>query len=228
MLSQQLLLQIYGGQESILLEAPITCALLGLTVLVSYLAFREPRWRNRLIFHPYHMNSTGSEWYRIWTSGLIHANWIHLGFNMFVLLQFGRIVEMQYQMIFDEMGRLYYLFLYVVGLGASSLFSYFKHRNNPRYSALGASGAVSGIVFAFILLNPTGMMGLLFIPVEIPAVVMGLLYLVYSSVMAKRGRDNIGHDAHFWGSVWGFCFTLALDYHLLFAFISDIKLMFLA
>jgi membrane associated rhomboid family serine protease len=112
--------------------------------------------------------------------------------------------------------------LYVLGLSASSLFDYFKHRNNWSYNALGASGAVSAVLFAAILFNPTQIL-LLYGIIPMPAVIGGGLYLVYSYYMARKGADNIGHDAHFWGAIWGIAFTAALDYRLLFEFWKSIK-----
>src|SRR5690606_30735102 len=111
------------------------------------------------------------EWYRFWSHGLIHGDWVHLAVNMFVLYQFGSVVEIIYKEYFGAMGSLYYLLLYGLGLAAASLFSFFKHRHNYAYNALGASGAVSGIVFAYILFLPTSKLSFIFLPfLEIPAI----------------------------------------------------------
>lgn len=208
----------------VIAQAPITALLVAGTLIVSYLAFRNERLYNELIFNAAYIRETG-QWYRLFSAGLLHANWLHLAFNMFVLWEFGRLVEITYVLHFEHWGKVAYLALYVLGLGASSLYSYFKHRYNRGYNAVGASGAVSGIVFAFILFYPTVSMRFLFFPfVEIPAVLMGLGYLLYSSYMSRRGGDNIGHDAHFWGSVWGFLFTLMLDYRFGLNFLEELGL----
>ena len=201
-----------------ILETPITFVLLIMTGITSYQAMTNYDLKAKLIFNAAIIQER-KEWYRFWSHGLIHGDWVHLAVNMFVLYQFGSVVELVFKMHFGPLGSLYYLLLYGLGLAAASLFSFFKHRHNYAYNALGASGAVSGIVFAYILFLPTSKLSFIFLPfLEIPAVIMGVGYLIYSQVMSKRGRDNIGHDAHFWGAVWGFFFTAALDYHLLINF----------
>jgi membrane associated rhomboid family serine protease len=147
---------------------------------------------------------------------------MHLAVNLFVLFGFGISVELAYKTLFGSMmGGVYYLLLYVLGLAASSIFDYFKHRNNYGYNAVGASGAVSSVLFAAILFSPTSIL-LLYGIIPIPAVIGGALYLGYSYYMGRKGTDNIGHDAHFWGAVWGFAFTALLDYRLLFSFWEQI------
>ncbi len=104
----------------------------------------------------------------------------------------------------------------------SVLFDYGKHKHDPAYNAVGASGAVSAVVFASIILYPGGGIYLFFIPVEIPSPVFGILYLIYSAYMARRGRDNIGHHAHFWGAIYGVVFTIALKPVLFLYFIDEL------
>lgn len=197
-------------------NAPLTLAIIVITGITSYQAFNNPELYGKLIFNPYTINKR-KEWYRFWSYGLLHANWIHLALNLFVLYGFGMSVEMTYKALFGPIGTLYYLLLYVFGLLASTLYDYFKHRENWHYNAVGASGAVSAVLFAAILFQPTQIL-LIYGIIPIPAVIGGGLYLAYSYYMARRGRDNIGHDAHFWGAVWGFVFTAALDYRLLWSF----------
>jgi membrane associated rhomboid family serine protease len=202
-------------------NAPITIAIIIITGITSYQAFTNYGLKEKLIFNPYSIKKR-NEWYRFWTHGLLHADWIHLALNLFVLFGFGETVEMEYKRNFGAIGSFYFVLLYVLGLSASSLFDYFKHRNNWSYNALGASGAVSAVLFAAILFNPTQIL-LLYGIIPMPAVIGGGLYLVYSYYMARKGADNIGHDAHFWGAIWGISFTAALDYRLLFEFWKSIK-----
>jgi membrane associated rhomboid family serine protease len=130
---------------------------------------------------------------------------------MFGLYMFGLTLEQDiFPLYFPEHARYFYLLLYFGGIMVSSVPAYEKHKNNPGYSAVGASGAVFAILFSFILINPTAMLGLLFIPVPIPAFVLGILYLGYEFYMSKRGKTNIGHDAHFWGGMFGIAFTIIL------------------
>ena len=212
----------------LIFKTPITFLLLIVTVIITLQAFKSQRIKQQLLFVPYTIKRT-QQWYRFLSHGFIHANGMHIVLNAFVLYSFGSHVEINYISNFGDLGRIYYVLLYILGLGVATIYSYYKHRDNPYYSALGASGAISGIVFAFILFNPTARMGLVLIPMDLfslPAVVLVFLYFVYSSVMAKYGRDNIGHDAHFWGSVWGFAFTLALDYTLIDKFSYDLRTLF--
>ena len=207
--------------EPKLWEAPLTYLLLAITIFTSYRAMEDYEMRDKLIFNAYTINRH-KEWYRFFSHGLIHADWIHLLFNAYVLYAFGAQVEIYFKYIFGEgLGPLVYLTLYVSGLAMSSLYSYYKHKDNPSYNALGASGAVSSVVFAYILLLPTSSMGLIFIPgIYFPAIIFGLAYLAYSAYMSKKGTDNIGHDAHYWGSVWGFVFPAVLKPALFMMFLE--------
>lgn len=213
------------GGEPTPFEAPLTYLILLLTVYTSYRYMDYGSGKVKLMFLPYEMQRE-KEWYRFFSHGLIHGDWIHLLFNSYVLLMFGGMVEMYLKSdaLFGQLGNIVYLVLYISGLVMSSLYSYYKHKDNRGYAALGASGAVSSVVFAFILLEPTSSMGLIFIPgISFPAVFFGLAYLAYSAFMSKKNMDNVGHDAHYWGSVWGFVFLAALKPMLLYYFFMDIK-----
>lgn len=185
----------------------ITLIIIAITVIVSLVAFSNNELLNKLIFYPAQMNTPG-EYYRFITAGLIHADFIHLFFNMYVLYVFGENVEYVYTAYIGKP----YLFgvMYFLALIAASLPSFAKHRNNYYYRALGASGAVAAVLFSFVYYAPWTMLYLFGI-VPIPAIVFAVIYLVYSAYAAKKGQDNIGHDAHFWGAVFGFVFTLIFD-----------------
>lgn len=141
------------------------------------------------------------QYYRLFTSGLIHANYQHLLFNMLTLYFFGQAIESILQTIAGKFG---FLIFYSSALIVSDIPSYVKNRNNSSYASLGASGGVSAIVFAYILFAPWSWFQ--FPPV--PAIVYGIIYLIYSAYMSKKGRDNIGHDAHFWGALYGIAFII--------------------
>ena len=187
----------------------ITLILVGITVIISLQAMNNPAMKQKLIHSPYAEQRTG-EYHRLLTSGFIHADFMHLFINMFVLWQFGDQVEKMFILQFGTlMGRINYLLLYLVGIVIADLPSYYKHKDNPYYAALGASGAVSAIMFSYILFWPWSTL-LLYGIIPIPGIVGALLYLGYSHWAAKNARDNIGHDAHFYGAVFGFFFTIAL------------------
>jgi membrane associated rhomboid family serine protease len=148
---------------------------------------------------------------------------MHFGFNVYVLYVFGKTVELSYVSIFGPaQGYLNYILLYGGALLMSSVYSFVKNQDNPHYNALGASGAVSAVLFSYIAIYPNSDLGILFIPVPIKGWVMGGLYLLYSHYMAKKKMDNVGHDAHFWGAVFGFVITFVFEPRLIDNFISQI------
>jgi len=180
------------------------------TSLISYQAINDPTLKNKLLQHPF-LEHHHKEYYRLITNGFVHANWVHLLVNMFVLYEFGRHVENEYLYEFGEMkGRLLYLMLYLFTIVASSIPTHFKHKDNQYYRGLGASGATSGILFSFILFHPWSMLGLFFV-IPCPAIIAAFLFLFYSSWASKNSNDNIAHDVHFYGAIFGFLFTIALN-----------------
>lgn len=199
----------------------ITIVLIIITAISSILAFGNPAMFYQMKFNPY-LIQNNRQWYRFFTHALIHADWMHLFVNMFVLWSFGSLVEQLFAVNFGNKAALYYLLLYVGGIMFSSLPSYGKHRNHEYYNAVGASGAVSAVLFSSIIMYPQGTVMFIFLPVPIPAWIFGLLYLFYSAYMSKKGNDNIGHDAHFWGAVFGLVFTIALNPGFVITFIENI------
>jgi membrane associated rhomboid family serine protease len=187
----------------------VTIIVIVITAVVSVLAFNNRELFRRLVFSPYDIKHFKNS-YRFLSYGLIHADWVHLLVNMLVLYSFGRIVEMYYVELFGIKGFLYYVLLYVGGIALSTLPSYGKHKDDYSYSAVGASGAVSAVVFASIIFAPLSKIYLFPIPIGIPAILFAFLYLAYSWYMGKKNIDNVGHDAHFWGAVFGFAFTIIL------------------
>ena len=201
----------------------ITLIIIAITVIVSISAMENPTLKNKMMFNAFVIKNR-KEWYRFFSSGLIHADFMHLAFNMFSLYVFGRGVEQMYG--FDEVygakGPLFFILLYVGGLAMSSIYSYEKHKDNVYYNALGASGAVSAVVFASIVLAPTQKLMLLILPIPIPAYLFGAIFLGVEYYLGKRGNTNIGHDAHFWGAVYGVLFTIILKPSLASDFIQQI------
>jgi membrane associated rhomboid family serine protease len=143
------------------------------------------------------------------TSGFQHADFLHLFVNMFVMLSFGRAVENYYSQIFGIYSNWVFLLLYISSIFAANLSTLYKYQNTSSYNALGASGAVSAIVFTSILFNPFNKIYLYGI-IGLPGILLGAIYLAYSYYMSKKQSDNINHEAHFYGAVYGVLFTLAL------------------
>lgn len=187
------------------------------TIIVSFVAFQKPHFLLRLAFIPYRIHRYG-EVYRFLTYGFIHADFVHLFVNMFVLYSFGSVLIQMADFIFG-FGLLFFTILYFSSLIFSTVLTFFRYKNNYHYIALGASGAVSAIVFASILLYPTGTIRIFLLPIDIPAWIFGLFYVIYSAVMAKHGGDNVGHDVHFAGAIYGFIFPLFFQPSLLQRFV---------
>ncbi len=202
----------------------ITLLIIILTGITSVMAFNNPVMKGQALFYPYAIRER-NEWYRFLTSGFIHADWLHLIVNMYVLYIFGDLLE-EYMIpaYFGAKARLVYLSLYIGGMIIADIPSYFKHRNNTMFRSLGASGAVSAIVFASIVINPwQGGIGLLFIPITLPPVIFGVLYLIYTVYMSQRQADNINHDAHLFGAVFGLVLPCLLDIRIFQSFVDQLS-----
>ena len=191
-----------------------------ITSVVSVYAFYNRNLIDQLSLKPnlvYHRFQV----HRILTHSLIHADWVHLIVNMYVLYVFGEVCLNYFALYFGGKANLYFLQLYFFSLIASSLFSIFKHKNDPYYSAIGASGAVMAVVFTSIFFDPWNKLWF-FGVVPVPGIVFGILYLIYSVYMGKKNSDNIGHDAHFTGAIFGFIYPLLIDFHLLSQFLDKL------
>ena len=199
----------------------ITIIIILLTVLVSFLCLNRIELFDKLKFNAYDVKHS-NQWYRFFTYGFLHAGWLHLFINMLVLYSFGSIVETYLKFYFPEKYILYYLLLYIGGLILSIIPSYGKNKNDVFYNSVGASGAVSAVLFSSIILYPAGKVSLFFIPIGIPSPIFGVLYLAYEYYMSKRVKDNIGHDAHFWGAVFGVVYIIAIKPQFAISFLQQI------
>jgi membrane associated rhomboid family serine protease len=186
----------------------VTLSIIVVTCLVSIAAFGNYKIREDLLFWPAAMK--GKQLHRFLTHGFVHGDYLHLAFNMITLWSFGRSLEGWFLMMYDQQGKLLYILLYILGIIVSSLPDYFKHRDHSGYRALGASGAVMAVIFVNIILDPLSKLSLFFIPVRIPAFIMGILFLVISVYLARRGRDNIGHSAHITGAIFGVIYIVVV------------------
>lgn len=194
----------------------ITYILIGLTVVVSFLCFNNSRLFGKLAMNPYRTVHAG-EWYRLFTHGFVHADGTHLFVNMFTYWSFGIYMENVFRIM--GYGIWVYLLLYFGGMIVASLYDLFRYHNDPYYSSIGASGAVSAVLFATIFLNPWEKI-LLFAVLPIPGLLFGVLYLIYCQYMARRGGGNINHNAHFYGAVFGFVYPLIVNPRLWDMFIG--------
>ncbi|MCX8021006.1 MAG: rhomboid family intramembrane serine protease [Chitinophagaceae bacterium] len=192
------------------MQLSITLLIVLLTVIISFGAFNNTKMINDMIFYPPAITRNG-QWYRFITCGLIHADPVHLFFNMISLYMFGEFVEEVFvsEQLFGSKGKFLFLLMYVLALVFCLLPTFYKHKHDYSYRSLGASGAVSAVVFAGIFLEPRVKIGLFFIPPVIPGYIFGPLYLILSSYLERKAEDNVNHSAHFWGAVFGIVFLWA-------------------
>lgn len=186
-----------------------TTIIVGITVLVSILALTNRDVFHKLEYSPF-LVKHNKHYYRMFSHALIHADWFHLFVNMYVLYHFGKLTETFYTMVHGNKGLFYFVLLYIGGIMFSSLPGFKKNQDNYNYNAVGASGAVSSVLFGAIMFMPLEKLYLIFLPIGIPAFIFGILYVIYESYMNKRGGDYIAHDAHLWGAIFGVVFTIAV------------------
>ncbi len=186
------------------MESPITYALIAITCVVSWIAFNNRKLADRLILWPPAIDKH-KQYDRLVTSGFIHADFMHLLFNMITLFFFGPQIER----LMGQVGVWVYPVFYISALVVSILPTYLKNQHNPNYLSLGASGAVSAILFAYILVRPWSIIGVFFIPM--PAILFAVLYVGYSIWMDRRGGDRINHSAHLAGAAYGVLFMLIME-----------------
>ena len=186
----------------------VTLIIILVTVLFSMAAWREPSMFEKYSFKPYRV-AKNREYLRFFSSSFLHANWSHLFFNLFTLFFFGPAIERMFSIVKGGSGWMYFLALYVSAMVISELGTFFKYRVESRYSSIGASGAVSAVLFSAIWFNPTERILVLFIPM--PGFAFGAIYLLYTAWAAKNDYSGqINHDAHFYGSIWGVLFTMLI------------------
>lgn len=204
---------------SLILKSP-SLIIIAITAIISIIGFSNKKFFYQLALQPYNVFHY-KKIYQMLTCGFLHANWMHLIINMFVFYSFSEITIYNFYANWGIIGIFLFIFLYLSAIVVSSIYSTIKHRNNPRYIAIGASGATSAITYTFILFYPWEKL-YFFFAIPIPAIIFGAIYLVYCFIMDKVGKDNIGHNAHFWGAVYGFIFPILLKPSLFLNFISKL------
>lgn len=200
----------------------ITLSIVLVTSVISIISFQNENMKNRWMFSPYKYTKEKNR-FIILSHGFIHADFLHLFFNMYVLYVFGTEVE-DFIVDSSNIGHIYFISLYLLGIIFSTFPSIQKHHNNPSYYSLGASGAVSSVVFSFIILFPTKELGLILLPgLNLPGFVFGLLYLISEHYLSKKQYSNIAHDAHLSGAIFGILFLLIYDYEIFLIFFQKIN-----
>jgi len=195
----------------------ITLLIIVFTGLVSFQGFSNYHLIDRWKHYPYR-ESQQKEWYRMLTSGFVHADWIHLLVNMYVLFSFGSYIESNIVNWYGNVGgRLIFLLVYMLNIILANIPTTFRQIHNPGFSSIGASGAISGLLFMTILFNPWSMFQLFFI-IPIPAVLLGAGYLIYSSMAANKGQGRLDHSAHFAGALAGMALIILIHHEIVVDF----------
>lgn len=194
----------------------ITYIIITVTAFISWGCFNRSELLNKLALIPFKVVHD-KEWYRLLSHGFVHADMMHLLVNMFTFWSFGTYLEALFEKL--EFPEWAYPMLYFGGMIAASLYDVIKRRNSPYFVSVGASGAVSAVLFSSIFFDPWSKI-LLFAVIPIPGIVFGVLYLVYCQYMDKKAKDNINHNAHFYGAVFGFVFPLFFKPSLIHVFLS--------
>jgi membrane associated rhomboid family serine protease len=198
----------------------ITFIIIIVTALVSIQAFNNKTLFYRLDFNPFLIEER-KEWYRFFSHALLHADWWHLILNMLVLFFFGGITQQYFEAYLGTKGILYFALLYVGGIGFATLPSYRKHKGNANYHSMGASGAVSAVLFSSVIFSPSTPLCLYGI-LCLPGIIWAVIYLIYSYIQGKRDKGFINHDAHLAGAIFGVLFTFISIPKSIFAFIDQI------
>jgi membrane associated rhomboid family serine protease len=202
------------------MQLDLTLILIIITAATSYYGWNKPEIQSKWMFNPYAVYH-GKQYYRFLSSGFIHSNTMHLIFNMIVLYFFGGSIERIYIELFGPLGIVFYLITYLAGIVVANLKTFFKHKDSSYYNSLGASGGVASILFASILYQPTAKICLYFL-ICLPGFMLGAIYLIYSYYAGKKMSDNINHDAHLYGSLFGIVFTFILRPAVLVEFFNQI------
>ena len=196
-------------------DTPVASIIFIFTIITSFYAFNDPQLNGKFMLHPYSIVNHKTKYYTVITSGLIHADLMHLFFNMFTFYAFAFQLE-------QLLGHWQFGLLYIASMVLADIPSIMKHKDNYSYHSLGASGAISGVLFSYILFFPFNKIGIFPIPFGIYSAVFGVLYLVYCYFMSKQSRDNINHDAHFFGALAGIVLTIILSRGIIPSFIDQI------
>lgn len=198
-----------------MLASPAALAIFVVTICLSLQTLRSnPALLDKLMLRPYEV-AHERKWWQVITSGFVHGDMMHLIFNMLTFFFFAFALE-QY------LGSLRFLIVYFGSMILADVTSVLKNKDNPEYASLGASGAIAGVMFSFILFNPTATLSLLILPIPIPAPLFAVLYLAYSYFSGKQQFDNVNHEAHLWGAVAGFFITILLEPGVVQYFLSQV------
>jgi membrane associated rhomboid family serine protease len=199
----------------------ITTLIIGITVIISWVSFNNPSLVRRFIHNPY-LVSTQHQYYRFLSSGFLHGDFYHLLWNMLSLYFFGSVVEVYFSYIFGEYSTWYFISFYLLAIIVSDVPTYFKHKHHPSYNSLGASGGVAAVIFASIIFQPLQNICFYFV-ICIPGFILGTVYLIWSYYKGRAANDNINHEAHIYGALFGLIFCIVMYPASLVHFFEQLK-----
>lgn len=214
---------LLSKKSSFLLTMSFNLILVISIGIVSYLCLNNNELFSKLLFSPY-QTLRSNQWYRFFSSAWVHGDFMHLAVNLYVMYSFGGLLESVFSAPgwFGSLGGLVYIGLFLLAVVIAHVPTYFKHRDNPNYNSVGASGGVSGVLFATILLFPNEKL-LLFAIIPMNMLLFGVLYLGYTYWMSKNGKDNINHDAHLWGAIGGMAALVIIRPAVIPAFVEQLQ-----
>jgi membrane associated rhomboid family serine protease len=203
--------------------APVASFIFAATLIASLLTFSRPQEHRNLMLHPYSV-ARGRKLYTVLTSGFVHADLAHLIFNMVTFYFFAFPLELYMRVLAggNILGHIIFGVVYIVSMILADIYSIFRHKNNAAYFSLGASGAISAVLFSYILFNPGSNISVFMLP-SMPAPLFALLYIGFTWYASRKQFDNINHDAHLWGAVAGIVLTLVFFPHVGPMFIDQIR-----
>lgn len=193
----------------VIYAAPVASFIFALTIGLSLFVFSNPRLYGKLMLHPYSLYRDRKRFFSLFSSGLIHKDWMHLLFNMVTFFYFGFALEQMFVTFSGTLGHVYFALLYLLSLILSDIPTLLQQKDNPGYYSLGASGAVCALLFSFILFEPNATIEL-FLAIPMPAYLFALLFVGYSFWASKQKHDSINHEAHLFGALTGVVITLLM------------------
>lgn len=199
----------------------ITYIIIAVTTLISLYAFQSPALMSSFMMNPYYAHRK-QQYYRFVSSGFIHKDHMHLLWNMLSFYFFGTAIEREFHALFGQAGSLYFIALYILAIIVSDIPTYFKHKNHVGYNSLGASGGVSAVIFAFIIFEPLSDICLYF-AFCMPGFILGSLYIIFSWYQGRKSNDNINHDAHLYGALFGLIFCVIVAPSSIGHFFEQVK-----
>jgi membrane associated rhomboid family serine protease len=204
--------------------APVASIIFALTIGISLFIFNKPEQHRELMLHPYSIMH-GRRYHTLITSGFIHADLPHLILNMVTFYFFAFSLELFMVAKAGVVGHILFAVLYLLSIVLADMYSVFRHKNNPGFFSLGASGAIAAVMFSYILFDPGSELGTMFFPVLIPAPIFAVLYMIFTYYSSRKQYDNINHDAHLWGAVAGIVLTIIFFPGVLPDFIQEVQMM---